>query len=160
MLLAEAEGVWQPGNPRVATRGGNPEKMSGTSGLSGLCPTHTDPAQVEPRRGGPAEGEASGAPSVDDRGALGLQEPCTSLRSWGNTGLKVLHLSRPKFDVVRRYNNLPDPPPSGLTTGFAVADFAATARRAGFSKAFRCLAMVSSDAAHRRHAVVRTTPAR
>jgi hypothetical protein len=87
-------------------------------------------------------------------------EPCTSLRSWGNTGLKVLHLSRPKFDVPDRYNNVPGPPSSGFTTVFAAADFAATALRAGFSKAFRCLAMVRSDAAHRRHAVVRTTPAR
>ena len=174
--------VWQPGNPRVATRGGNPEKMSGTSGLSGLCPPHTTPARVEPRRGVSGDqkrasgtfplrtpcpwqgrntmGGASGAPLVRDRGAPGLHEPCTSLRSWGNTGLKVMHLSRPKFDVFRRYNNVPGPPLPGFATGFAVADFAATALRAGFSMAFRCLAMVRSDAAHRRHAVVRTTPAR
>jgi len=151
---------WQPGNPRVATRGGNPEKMSGTSGLSGLCPPHTDPARVEPRRGWAAGGEASGAPPDGDRSAPGLQEPCTRLRSWGNTGLKVLHLSRPKFDVPGRYNNVPGPPSSGFTTVFAAAGFAGTAFRAGFSKAFRCLAMVRRDAAHLRQAVVRTTPAR
>jgi hypothetical protein len=37
---------------------------------------------------------------------------------------------------------------------------AVTALRPGFSKAFGCLAIVRRDAAHRRHAVVRTTPAR
>jgi hypothetical protein len=42
---------WQPGNPRLATRGGNPEKMSGTSGLRGLGPPHTAPVRVEPRPG-------------------------------------------------------------------------------------------------------------
>ncbi len=109
---------------------------------------------------GAAGGEASGAPPVEDRGAPGLQEPCTSLRSWGNTGLKLLHLSRPKFDGSVRYNNVPGPPPSGLTTGFAARGFADADLRPNFSLAFRCLAMVSSDAAHRRHAVVRTTPAR
>ena len=146
--------------PKRGNPGRKPRKNVWHWRRVGPLPPAYDPARVEPGRGGAARGQASGAPPSEDRGALGLQEPCTSLRSWGNTGLKVLHLSRPKFDVFRRYNNVPGPPSSGFTTVFAAADFAATALRAGFSMAFRCLAMVRSDAAHLRHAVVRTTPAR
>jgi len=72
----------------------------------------------------------------------------------------VLHLSRLKFDVFARHNNVPDPLSSGLTTVLFAALFGALGFRPDFSNAFRCLAMVRSDAAHRRHAVDRTTPAR
>ena len=72
----------------------------------------------------------------------------------------MLHLSRPKFDVFSRHNNVPDPLSSGLTTFLSVDLFGALALRPVFSSAFKCLAMVRRDAAHRRHAVDRTTPAR
>ena len=72
----------------------------------------------------------------------------------------MLHLSRQKLNVAGRQNNVPEPLSSGLTTFLPDAFFGAFALLPDFSLAFRWLAMVRRDAAHRRHAVDLTTPAR
>lgn len=53
--------------------------------------------------------------------------------------MKALHLSRPKFDVFSRHNNVPDPLSSGLTTFLPAALFCALALRPQF---INCIQML------------------